>query len=147
MKLEFTVPGEAVAKQSARFRKIGKFIQSYQKSHVVNYANFVKLTFINKYPEFKAEEFKGKMLKIKIIEFRRIPTSKSKKFTEQAIQGKLRPITKPDTDNISKNIKDGLNKIAYPDDSQIVEEHIEKRYSDTPRVEITIEELEVEQYA
>lgn len=142
--LKIVIPGKAVAKQSARFCQIAGFIKSYQKKSVVNYANFVKICFIEKYPDFKIEDLKGKMLKISIIEYREIPSSKSKKFKNEALEGRLRPITKPDTDNIAKNIKDGLNKIAYPDDSQIVVEHIEKRYSNNPRVEVTIKEYEWE---
>ena len=139
-KIELTIPGKAVAKQSARFCQIAGFIKSYQKKDVIEYANLVKLRFMNKYPEHKVENLKNKMLKITIIEFRQIPVNKSNKFKWLALNDFLRPITKPDTDNIAKNIKDGLNKIAYPDDSQIVTEHIEKHYSDNPRVEITIEE-------
>lgn len=52
-----------------------------------------------------------------------------------------RTTKKPDTDNIAKNIKDALNKIAFPDDSQIVTEIIEKWYADTPRAEIYIKEI------
>lgn len=142
MEIKLTIPGKAVAKQSAKFTQIAGFIKAYQKASVVNYANFIKLCFMDKYPEHNVGELKGKMLKINIVEYREIPASKPKKFKQKAIEGILRPITKPDTDNIAKNIKDGLNKIAYPDDSQIVIEHIEKRYSENPRVEIEISTLE-----
>ena len=139
MQIELLVPGVAVAKQSAKFTQVGGYIKSYQKKHVVDYANYVKTLFIKEYPNHNIVDFKGKMLSIWIKEYRLIPKSKSKKFHKQAIEGLLRPITKPDTDNIAKNIKDALNKLAYPDDSQIVCEHIEKFYSDNPRVEIKIE--------
>ena len=42
-------------------------------------------------------------------------------------------------DNIGKLINDSLNGLAYTDDRQIVEEKIEKFYSDRPRVEVQIE--------
>lgn len=143
--LHFVIPGKVQAKQSARFRQItaksGKtFIQSYQKAEVTHYADWVKVCFMNAYPEHNPADFKGKELCIKTVAFFEIPKSKIKKFKEQALQGIRRPITKPDTDNIAKNIKDALNDIAFPDDSQIVLEIIEKRYAETPRAEVFIKE-------
>lgn len=142
MKLNFTVLGEAVAKQSARFCNMGGYIKSYQKKSVTDYANYVRMCFLEKYPDHQIAETKDKMLEIRIDYYKVIPKSKSKKFTERAIQLQERPITKPDTDNIAKNIKDALNKTAYYDDSQIVSETINKFYSETPRVEIYIGTIE-----
>lgn len=139
--LKFTVLGTVQAKQSAKFRKIGNFIQSYQPSKVINYANWVKQCFVQEFPTHDPQIYEGKMLAIKTIAFFEIPKSKSNKYKELAREGKIRPTKKPDTDNIAKNIKDALNKIAFPDDSQIVTEIIEKWYSDTPRVEIYIKEV------
>lgn len=141
IELQFTIPGKVQAKQSAKFRNAGKFIQSYQPVKVINYANWVKQCFINEYPSHNPMIFEGKQLAIKTIAFFEIPKSKSKKFKEQALNGDRRPITKPDTDNIAKNIKDALSKIAFPDDSQIVLEIIEKRYGEIPRAEVYIREM------
>ena len=49
---------------------------------------------------------------------------------------------KPDSDNIIKIVLDGLNKVAYYDDAQICKLSFEKRYSQTPRVEVKIKSLE-----
>ena len=54
--------------------------------------------------------------------------------------GLINPTKKPDLDNIAKAILDSLNGIAYKDDSQIVSLLISKKYSDRPRVEITLKE-------
>lgn len=138
MELKFVVPGKVQAKQSARFCKMGSFIKSYQSTKVVDYANWVKQCFLMAYPEHRPESLNGEMLEIHTIAYFEISKSKPKKFQELARNGQIRPITKPDTDNICKNIKDALNKIAFPDDSQIVKEIIEKKYSDSPRAEIVI---------
>ena len=139
--IHFTIPGKVQAKQSAKFRNAGKFIQSYQPLKVINYANWVKQCFMSEYPKHNPMIFEGKELAIKTIAFFEIPKSKSKKFKAQALKGEKRPMTKPDTDNIAKNIKDALNKIAFPDDSQIVLEIIEKRYDEIPRAEVYIKEI------
>ncbi len=141
MELKLIVPGQAIPKQSAKFTQISGFIRAYQPSKVCNYANFIKLCFIDKYKDHNPDVFKGKMLEMNVTEFRMIPMSKSKKFKQRALTGDLRPITKPDTDNITKQVKDALNKLAYHDDAQIVRDVTEKFYSDIPRVEILIKEI------
>ncbi|MCD8107280.1 MAG: RusA family crossover junction endodeoxyribonuclease [Oscillospiraceae bacterium] len=53
-------------------------------------------------------------------------------------------ITKPDTDNIEKLLKDCMTKVGFwKDDSQVAREVIEKRWSDEPYgIEIEVEEME-----
>ncbi|WP_036659750.1 RusA family crossover junction endodeoxyribonuclease [Paenisporosarcina sp. HGH0030] len=52
--------------------------------------------------------------------------------------GELRPTSKPDVDNYVKGVKDGLNKIIWQDDSQVVELTVRKFYSLSPRVVVCI---------
>ena len=42
---------------------------------------------------------------------------------------------------VIKSILDALNKVAYHDDTQIVSLSMEKFYSDSPRVEVTINSI------
>ena len=53
----------------------------------------------------------------------------------------LRPIKKPDMDNVVKVIADSLNGVAYRDDTQIVDQMCRKFYSDEPRVEVIIRQI------
>ena len=70
-----------------------------------------------------------------------IPKSWSKTKKSLAINGELRPTSRPDIDNLAKTILDSLNGgIGYNDDSQIVELHVEQWYGE-PRTEIELEEL------
>ena len=52
-------------------------------------------------------------------------------------------VTKPDTDNLQKLLKDCMTKCGYwHDDAQVVSETVEKRWSDEPTgIYIEIEEL------
>ena len=67
-----------------------------------------------------------------------IPSSKSKKFKQAAIEGIERPAKKPDPDNIFKCLTDALSGVAYKDDKQIVDARIHKWYAEVPRVEVRI---------
>lgn len=49
------------------------------------------------------------------------------------IKGEIRPTKKPDLDNVAKIICDGLNKIAYEDDSQIIDLTVTKYYAEIPK--------------
>lgn len=52
--------------------------------------------------------------------------------------------SRPDVDNLAKAVMDGLNQLAWKDDSQIVDLRITKRYTrpdECPYVRITIERM------
>ena len=48
---------------------------------------------------------------------------------------------RPDIDNLLKSILDGLNKVAFVDDCQVVELKSKKVFSDTDKILITVTEL------
>lgn len=48
---------------------------------------------------------------------------------------------KPDIDNVVKAVLDALNGVAYRDDTQVIELHVRKSYSEKPRVEVCIEKI------
>ena len=52
-------------------------------------------------------------------------------------------ITRPDTDNLQKLLKDCMTKCGYwKDDALVASEHVEKFWADVPGIYIRIEELE-----
>lgn len=74
--------------------------------------------------------------------FRMIPKATSKKKRADMIAGRILPDTVPDLDNILKLLKDAAKSILWLDDKQVTDEVIIKRYSDTPRVEYTVAEID-----
>jgi len=72
-----------------------------------------------------------------------VPASWSKKKQAQALIGEVRPVTKPDQDNVLKAIFDGLNGVAWKDDVQVVEIVSRKRYAPLPGVYVEIKLLGV----
>lgn len=70
-----------------------------------------------------------------------IPKSASKKRQAAMRAGIIRPTKKPDSTNIAKAVEDGMNGIVFKDDSQIVDSHHRKIYSDTPCVVVRVEPI------
>lgn len=70
-----------------------------------------------------------------------IPESWSQRKKEDAAKGKVHVTSKPDLDNLVKGVKDALNKVAYVDDSRVVEMHVYKHYSNKPCVIVTVRPL------
>ena len=67
-----------------------------------------------------------------------IPVSWPKQKRQDALNGGLAHTVKPDADNVYKSVADALNGVAYVDDVQVVSGGFTKRYSERPRVEITV---------
>lgn len=135
IELKFEVKGAFKAKQSVKFTKSGI---KYTPKDVINYANWVRACFNKKYPNHLPSKLENYYLSMDIFVFFKIPKNFSIKKRELAMTGKIRPDKKPDWDNISKNICDALNGIAYPDDKAIVDGHVQKYYSPNESVVIYI---------
>jgi Holliday junction resolvase RusA-like endonuclease len=52
------------------------------------------------------------------------------------------PTTKPDVDKLARGVCDALKGTIYADDSQVVDIRASKIYSDTPRVDVIVREVE-----
>jgi Holliday junction resolvase RusA-like endonuclease len=70
--------------------------------------------------------------------FLTVPKSFGKKDQVLAELGIIRPLKKPDKDNLDKLIYDALLKVLYTDDSIIVGGNTDKYYSCKPRTELTL---------
>ena len=55
----------------------------------------------------------------------------------------IMPVSRPDYDNYAKLLTDALEKFVYKNDSQICTALIKKRFGSPPRIELTIEVIEV----
>jgi Holliday junction resolvase RusA-like endonuclease len=70
-----------------------------------------------------------------------LPKSKPKKWLEQAARGCIRPTTKPDLDNLVKQVKDVLTQMGVWKDDKLVVGYLPgtgKFYSAQPRWEIEV---------
>ena len=65
----------------------------------------------------------------------------SRQRQRDAAAGLVAATKKPDADNVLKAVKDGMNGIVWIDDAQAVEYRISKRYSTSPCVQVSVEQL------
>lgn len=140
MRVKFTVWGEPKGKGRPRFSRTGSYTKTYTPPETAEYENLVRLEYHSQCGNVKFD--KNKMLDLRIFAYFRIPKSASRRKRVQMTERSIRPTKKPDMDNIIKVIADALNDIAYHDDAQIVDTMVRKFYSDKPRVEVIIQEVQ-----
>ena len=136
--IEFTIPGVPVPQGRPRAGKNRGKIVMYDPKESKDYKKYVALIAKQYAPKKPFEE----ALRVEMRIYRQTPKSTTKKDRALYIDGIKRPIVKADTSNYVKGIEDALNGIIYKDDSQIVDLYASKYYSDDPRVEISIQEID-----
>lgn len=135
MKVHFIVEGKPTGKGRPRMnRRTGKAYTPEATKREENRIRRIYYKNVNHY-------FEG-YVKMTIIAYYPIAKSNTKKIKEQKLKNIIRPNTKPDIDNIIKLVADSLNGLCYKDDTQIVELEAKKYYSNNPRVEVFIEDIE-----
>ena len=77
-------------------------------------------------------------MEIDIVFYLPTPVSLSNSHKIYCEEGLIRPMIKPDVDNVSKAYMDMCTSNLFLDDALVTDLHISKRYSIKPRVEVTI---------
>ncbi|PEQ75169.1 hypothetical protein CN478_20675 [Bacillus cereus] len=135
--IKFTVLGEPVAQGRPRAGIRNGKINMRDPMKSRNFKQYVRLVASQNAPE---ELLEGPLfLEVKV--YKPLLKKFSKKKRLEAEQGLIRPATKPDVDNYAKGILDGLNSVLWKDDNQVVDLHVSKWYSEKPRIEVTVREL------
>ena len=132
----FTIKGEPKGKGRPRHTKNGHV---YTPEETKRYEQLVGLSYRN---SAKGYRFTSPV-NVTIWAYQK-PPKKSKKMVEDMLDGRILPTKKPDVDNIAKIILDGLNNVAWDDDTQVVELMVVKRYSQEPLVAVMVKEIDAE---
>lgn len=129
--IKLVVPGTPIPFKSAFTSKNGSFNPRWREMGIIK--------------QMLLEQYKDQLVDgavcVDFFFYMPIPKSASKKNRASMLLGTMRPITRPDRDNMSKLYSDCLQGTIICDDSQIVDGRIAKYYSDDPRTEIRIERL------
>jgi Holliday junction resolvase RusA-like endonuclease len=135
MIVTFIIEGEPQGKGRHRTTKTG---HTYTPQKTLLYENWIKTCYLSR----AGEKMLQGPIKASIEAYYTIPKSKSKNVKAQMEKGIIRPVKKPDVDNIAKAVFDSLNGIAYKDDAQVVELSMSKYYAENGFVKVMLEEME-----
>ena len=137
--IRLVIPGEAVPQLRPRFARHGNYVQAYDPAKCRDYKAYVRMLAAQQAPPKPIEG----PVAVRIVVCRNTPQSWSKVKIAAANAGRIRPTTKPDIDNVVKGLKDALKGLIWVDDAQVVRLEAEKWYSDRPRAEIEVTEVDV----
>lgn len=132
------IEGEPVAKGRPKLSRYG----TYTPKKTKDYEELIKKAWDeSKYADTEPLE---SALSISVVFYRGIQKSGTKAIKQAKNDGFILPTIKPDIDNYLKSILDGLNGLAYVDDSQVCTIKASKKYSAYPRVEVVVEEMDLD---
>ena len=132
MSITFTVLGEPVGKARQRVTRFG----TYTPAATTMYENLIKTEYRRQCRDHRFDD--KQPLRMEVRAEYLIPASASKAKRAAMAKGEIRPMKKPDWDNVGKVVSDALNKLAYRDDTQIVDCTVQKFYSDRPKITVKI---------
>ena len=132
-KFNITIPITPVPKARPRFTRYG---HTYTPKKTADYEKAIAEYWRQATHNFQYD--REQALIVNLVFGMPIPKSTSKSKTELMANGTIRPTKKPDVDNLAKAVMDGLNGVAWADDSQVVRVSIYKEYAKEPYVYIYI---------
>jgi Holliday junction resolvase RusA-like endonuclease len=137
--MKIVIKGEPIAKQSFRFTMQGR---KYPNKDVKDWAGQARAQIESQLPE-KWVPMKNAVI-IKNLDFVYPLLKQTPQYQLRFLDGGglLRKKTKPDLDNLQKNLFDACKDILFLDDSQIVEiTNIRKIFGHQPCIMFEIEEV------
>jgi Holliday junction resolvase RusA-like endonuclease len=135
--LTYIVYGEPVGKGRPRFARRGKFTSTYTPQKTKTYEEEIRMMAK---AAMGASEPLDTPMTVAIYIRVGIPASYSKQKRKDALSGIIKPMKKPDLDNVAKCFLDSMNEIVYLDDKQVVNLHVTKVYAETPAVQVMVKE-------
>jgi Holliday junction resolvase RusA-like endonuclease len=131
-----TVDGAPIAKGRPRVTTRGRFARVYTPQKTRRYEDLIRCEAVAVMRDRKPVT---DAVLLSVTAYVPIPASMSRKKRADAIDGILKPTTRPDSDNYAKAALDGCNGILFKDDSQVTDLIVRKRYSAQPRLVIVME--------
>ena len=135
MKITFEVSGPAAGKERPRFARIkGRGVRTYTPAATVKREAVIAAAY--RETAGNLEPHTGAVI-VSILAMYIPPQSWPKHKRENPGP----KVTKPDADNLEKLCLDALNRIAWRDDSQVIDVRTRKRYGDADKLIVCIERI------
>lgn len=129
--LAFSVPGTPVAKGRPRISTRGGFARAFTPAKTVAYEGLIALAAQDAMKG--APPYHGPV-SVTVTATFAIPSSWSGRKKAAALWHTGRP----DGDNLLKAVGDGLNGVAFKDDSQVASARVIKRYGEVPGLTVEV---------
>ena len=140
--IKIVIYGEPVPQGRPRFARMGNYVHAYDPQKSKDYKRLVRYWVTEHLKKIDGFIPFQNALYVDITFWLSIPSSWSKKKRIEADSGLIRPIKRPDADNLFKSL-DALNGLLWVDDSIITDLHIRKRYTaELARTEIIVKEVQ-----
>lgn len=133
-RMKITIPITPVGQMRARSTAVNGRARTYKAPKQRANENEIMVTLTGSAPKTPITG----PLEVTVDAYLPVPKTFSRMKKAMALGGELRPTTKPDADNLGKNILDCMNGLVWEDDRQIVGLMVRKFYSDNPRWEVEI---------
>lgn len=112
----------------------GGYVRVYDPPKVKNFKNLLRSLAVHQYTR---PPLLGP-LSVSLTFYRPVQKSISQSERERRLSNESKPVVKPDADNYIKATLDALNGILWHDDAQIVKIEAEKKYSDHPKITVSV---------
>ena len=140
--IHFSVPGEPIGKGRPRFSSQGGRPRTYTPPRTAEYESRIAQAFRAAGGEIAPRI--PLMVAIRVI--KGIPNSAPRHIKAMMRDGYIVPDTRPDLDNVIKAVLDGLNGLAWHDDSQATAIVAKQEYADIPGLRVTISAIPRKQF-
>lgn len=133
----FTFEIEPVPQLRPRVSSLGGYVRVYDPPKVKQFKSLLRSLAVNQYSR---PPMLGP-LSVSLTFYRPVQSSISRSERERRLSNESKPVVKPDTDNYIKSTLDALNGVLWHDDAQIVKLTGEKRYSDKPKITVSVKQV------
>lgn len=140
LKIELAGPPQGKGRARSFLRELSdgrRFIGHYTPEKTRAYEERLKVEATVAMLQTRRRLLEGVPVKCEILSIFEVPESWTKAEYAAAIAGEIRPICKPDWDNIAK-VTDALNKVVWKDDAQIVDGRVQKFYGERSFLHIEV---------
>lgn len=138
--VRFEIAGDAVAQARPRFAVHGGHAVAFDKKESREYKAYVKMLAVKAMGGQPPIAESG--VSVELVVIKRVPKTFSKRKRLEAVEGgAIRPLTKPDVDNVAKAILDAFKGVVWMDDSQVVDLSISKWYGESPCTRVAVKEV------